>query len=103
MVKKKRAIKKKLFLSGMLLTLVASSGRTAPERLTADPVSLSPSDRILILAPHPDDEVLGCGGIIQKSVAMKRPVHVVYLTYGDNNEWSFLIYRKHPEIGRAHV
>ena len=59
-------------------------------------VSLSSQDRILILAPHPDDEVLGCGGIIQKALRMKLPLKVVFLTYGDNNQWSFLVYRKHP-------
>ena len=57
-----------------------------------------PGDRILVLAPHPDDETLGCGGIIQKAVALGVPVRVVFLTYGDDNEWSFLIYRRHPVI-----
>jgi LmbE family N-acetylglucosaminyl deacetylase len=59
-------------------------------------VSFSPDDRILILAPHPDDEVLGCAGIIQTAVAQKLPLKIVFLTYGDNNEWSFLVYRMHP-------
>lgn len=58
-----------------------------------------PGDRILVLAPHPDDETLGCGGIIQKAVALHVPVRVVFLTYGDDNEWSFLIYRKFPVYG----
>jgi LmbE family N-acetylglucosaminyl deacetylase len=57
--------------------------------------TLTPDDRILILAPHPDDETLGCGGIIQQAVAMKLPVRIIWLTYGDNNEWSFFLYRKH--------
>jgi LmbE family N-acetylglucosaminyl deacetylase len=57
--------------------------------------TLTPDDRILILAPHPDDESLCCGGVIQQAVAMKLPVRIVWLTYGDNNEWSFLLYRKH--------
>ncbi|MFA6378172.1 MAG: PIG-L family deacetylase [Candidatus Omnitrophota bacterium] len=52
-------------------------------------------DRILILAPHPDDEVLGCAGIIQRARKMNVPVKIVFLTYGDNNQWSFLVYRKH--------
>ncbi len=59
-------------------------------------VTLSPEDRILILAPHPDDEILGCAGIIQKAKAMGLPVHIAFLTYGDFNQWSFLLYRKHP-------
>lgn len=53
-------------------------------------------DRILILAPHPDDEILGCGGIIQRASKLNIPLKIVFLTYGDNNQWSFLIYRKHP-------
>jgi LmbE family N-acetylglucosaminyl deacetylase len=62
-----------------------------------------PQDRILILAPHPDDESLACGGIIQQAVAMEIPVHVVFLTYGDNNQWSFAVYRKRPELGSQAV
>jgi LmbE family N-acetylglucosaminyl deacetylase len=79
----------------ILLALVSLPCLAMPE---PTPVSLLPSDRVLILAPHPDDEVLGCGGIIQQSVAMNLPVHVVYFTYGDNNEWSFLVYRKHAVL-----
>lgn len=60
------------------------------------PVTLTPQDRLLVLAPHPDDEVLGCGGIIQDAMAARLPVRVVFFTYGDNNQWSFLLYRKHP-------
>jgi len=78
----------------LVAILVCPLGSKA-ERLASRPLALSPSDRILILAPHPDDEVVGCGGIIQQSVAMKLPIQIVYFTYGDNNEWSFLVYRKH--------
>ncbi len=59
---------------------------------------LTPEDRILVIAPHPDDEVLGCAGVIQKAVEMKIPVRVVFLTNGDSNQWSFLVYRKHPVV-----
>ena len=61
-------------------------------------VEFTPQDRVLIMAPHPDDEILGCAGIIQKALAAKIPVKVVFFTYGDNNEWAFLLYRKHPVI-----
>jgi LmbE family N-acetylglucosaminyl deacetylase len=62
--------------------------------LPSNPV-LTTDDRIIVFAPHPDDETIGCGGIIQQAVAMKLPVRIVWLTYGDNNEWSFFLYRKH--------
>jgi LmbE family N-acetylglucosaminyl deacetylase len=62
------------------------------------PLELKKDDRLLILAPHPDDEVLGTGGVIQHAVAMGLPVRVVFLTLGDHNEWSFLIYRKRPIV-----
>ena len=61
-------------------------------------VILSSTDRILVLAPHPDDEVLGTAGLIQQAVGMKLPVKIVFFTYGDSNEWSFLLYRKHPVL-----
>ena len=59
---------------------------------------MNSQDRILILAPHPDDEVLGCGGIIQQALELNIPIRIVFLTYGDNNQWSFLVYRKHPVL-----
>jgi len=61
-------------------------------------LSFAPTDRILILAPHPDDEVLGCAGVIQQAQALKLPVRVVFLTHGDENQWSFMVYRKHPVL-----
>jgi LmbE family N-acetylglucosaminyl deacetylase len=61
-------------------------------------INLKADDRVLILAPHPDDEVLGCAGIIQDAVKRNLPVRIVFLTYGDNNEWSFLVYRKRPVV-----
>jgi LmbE family N-acetylglucosaminyl deacetylase len=39
--------------------------------------------RVLVFAPHPDDEVLGCGGSIAKLTAGGARVHVAYLTSGE--------------------
>ncbi|MFH1768571.1 MAG: PIG-L family deacetylase [Candidatus Omnitrophota bacterium] len=61
-------------------------------------LEFNPNDRILILAPHPDDEVLGCGGVIQRAEKLNLPLKIVFLTYGDNNQWSFIVYRKRPVI-----
>jgi LmbE family N-acetylglucosaminyl deacetylase len=40
------------------------------------------SQGIVILAPHPDDEILGCGALMATSVAQGIPVWVIYLTDG---------------------
>jgi len=61
-------------------------------------ITLDATDRLLILAPHPDDEVLGCGGVIQQAVALGLPLRIVFLTYGDFYEWSFLWYEKRPVL-----
>ena len=35
---------------------------------------------ILVIAAHPDDEVLGCGGVIARHVAEGEDVHVLIVT-----------------------
>lgn len=37
---------------------------------------------VLVIAPHPDDEVLGCGGIIARHVAQGDEVYVAIVTRG---------------------
>lgn len=51
-------------------------------------------DRLLILAPHPDDEVLACAGIIQKAVRVGANVRIAYFTNGDSNQLAFIVYEK---------
>jgi LmbE family N-acetylglucosaminyl deacetylase len=42
------------------------------------------SDRILVVAPHADDETLGCGGTIARRAAEGHEVHVAVVTgHGD--------------------
>jgi LmbE family N-acetylglucosaminyl deacetylase len=38
---------------------------------------------ILVIAPHPDDDVIGTAGIIYRAVNNGSPCHVVYMTNGD--------------------
>lgn len=40
--------------------------------------------RVLVLAPHPDDEVFGMGGAIIKLLRQKSQVHFMWLTNGHN-------------------
>ena len=58
------------------------------------------TDRVLVLAPHPDDETIACAGIIQQALSRGAQVRVAYLTYGEHNELAFIVYRKLPPITR---
>jgi LmbE family N-acetylglucosaminyl deacetylase len=84
-----------IIFCGLLQCIQFCFGEDAEKTPT---VALDQQDRILILAPHPDDEVIACAGIIQQAIKMHLPIRIVFLTYGDNNEWSFLVYRKHPVL-----
>lgn len=44
-------------------------------------------ERTLVIAPHPDDDVIGAGGLIQRVLSIGGQVHVVFVTDGDNNPW----------------
>lgn len=57
-------------------------------------IELQPDDRILVVVPHPDDDILSTAGTVQQALAMGLPVKVVFLTNGDFNETSFALYRK---------
>ena len=46
------------------------------------------SARILVVAPHPDDEVIGPGGTLLAARTSGSPVHVLYLTSGRPHEQS---------------
>lgn len=42
-------------------------------------------EKILIVAPHPDDEVIGCSGLIQTFLKASKEVYVVILTGGESS------------------
>lgn len=46
---------------------------------------------ILVLAPHMDDEIIGCGGTLMKHVASGDRVTVVYMTSGERGSKDFAV------------
>lgn len=46
-------------------------------------LELGPADRVLVFAPHPDDETVGAGGFIQLALNAGSSVKVVFLSCGD--------------------
>jgi LmbE family N-acetylglucosaminyl deacetylase len=57
-------------------------------------LELQDDDRLLVIVPHPDDDILSTAGVIQQALAKDLPVKVVFFTNGDYNETSFALYRK---------
>jgi LmbE family N-acetylglucosaminyl deacetylase len=64
----------------------ASAGGVAALPTPADlPLQLEvpPKLRLLVVAPHPDDESLGAGGLMQQVLEKGGRVHVLFMTSGD--------------------
>lgn len=73
-----------VFLSVVLLGAVALAifYRESPKARV--PYWSELGKRVMVVAPHPDDESLGTAGVIARAVAEKRPVRVVMITCGDS-------------------
>ena len=50
-------------------------------------IEFEPHDRVLMLAPHPDDEVLAGGTLLQRAAAAGCEVRVLFATDGESNPW----------------
>ena len=55
--------------------------------------AVTSADRIVIVAPHPDDDIVGAAGLIQQALAVGADVRVIYLTNGDHNQVAFKLYK----------
>ena len=40
-------------------------------------------DKVLILSPHPDDEIIGCAGLMQQLLKQQKDVYIVMVTGGE--------------------
>jgi LmbE family N-acetylglucosaminyl deacetylase len=47
-------------------------------------------DDVLIISPHPDDEILGCGGLISQLNRRKGNVYIIFMTKGENVDDRFV-------------
>lgn len=57
-----------------------------------------PIGRVLIFAPHPDDESLGVGALLAGAAKRGAAIRVIFLTDGDNNPWPQRVARRRWRI-----
>jgi len=66
-----------------MITPLCSEDEWAPVWMAAEPWQPS-VERLLVIAPHPDDETLAIGGFISMQASKGIPVQVVAVTDGEN-------------------
>jgi LmbE family N-acetylglucosaminyl deacetylase len=52
---------------------------------------------VLVIAPHPDDEAIGCAGVMLRALRKKQRVGVVLVTNGDGHRKAAAAVAKKPE------
>lgn len=74
-----------IYFGGASAAFYFHKRHAVPPTLTRLPVQNAPDShtRLLVFAPHCDDETLGCAGLIQQTIAAGGKVKIVFLTNGD--------------------
>ncbi|MGH8124413.1 MAG: PIG-L deacetylase family protein [Rhodanobacteraceae bacterium] len=67
--------------------------------LNPDALLKRPGASLMVLAPHPDDESLAAGGLIQRALAYGARVSVVFVSDGENNPWPQRVLERRLWIG----
>src|SRR5262249_50687948 len=58
-----------------------------------------PHERLLVVAPHPDDETLSAGGLLQRALARGGRASGGFATDGENNPWTQRLVGKRVGVG----
>lgn len=94
-----------LLLVALLLVLARYRGQAASsfqtwKQLNALPaLSLPNAQSVMIFAPHPDDESLAAGGVIQEALRQGARVRVVIVTSGDGQRFAPAALEKRARAG----
>lgn len=85
---------------GAAYSVAAPQSDPLPKTLTTSPVALpslpalTHNDRILVVAPHPDDETIGAGGFLEEAVRAGAAIEVVVATDGSKRGRKEVRYRE---------
>ncbi|GAC1308941.1 MAG: PIG-L family deacetylase [Vulcanimicrobiaceae bacterium] len=63
----------------------ANSGHESAMSPQIRPLTLQARDRIAVVAPHPDDDVLGCGAVLASAARAGLPRAIFYVTDGSQS------------------
>jgi LmbE family N-acetylglucosaminyl deacetylase len=88
-----------LAAAGLLVAASAGAPAASPPAVPELPPPTA-ADRVLVIAPHPDDETLCCAGFLQRAVQAGAAVAVVWVTAGDSFEFDAVI-TEHTLLPRA--
>jgi LmbE family N-acetylglucosaminyl deacetylase len=71
-------------LAALIATAATPSGAARARQPVERPIlTVNGDTKLLVVAPHPDDETLSSGGLMQQAHAAGGEVRVIYLTDGD--------------------
>ncbi|GBD27378.1 1D-myo-inositol 2-acetamido-2-deoxy-alpha-D-glucopyranoside deacetylase [bacterium HR30] len=62
---------------------IATNKKAVQAGAVESPNPVPPSSTVLVVAPHPDDETLAAGGLIQRVLGTRGTVRIVYVSNGD--------------------
>ena len=63
--------------------VVPTTTPASPAAVTCNNSALTSYDELLIITPHPDDEVLGFAGLMLEFIRLNKPVRIFVVTIGD--------------------
>lgn len=70
----------KAFRTNILLQQIRRKYAANPMQKKVISVPDLSDKHLLIIAPHPDDEVIGCGGLIQQAISSNAKVDILFIT-----------------------
>jgi LmbE family N-acetylglucosaminyl deacetylase len=86
-----------MLVCALAVLVVACSRRPAGIAPRASALRVPDRARVLVFAPHPDDETLAVGGLIHRLAKSGVPVRIVFITNGDGYPHAVM-----EELGTAH-
>jgi LmbE family N-acetylglucosaminyl deacetylase len=86
-----------------LLSLGYLAYYSARVAVLEDAPAWSAADTLLVVAPHPDDEVVACAGSILQALKAGARVHIVWVTSGDGFEWDEILLSHTPDPGHVRM